>query len=498
MNGNILLINPAVNSASQNRVINKMIVNVLPTSLGTLAGFLHKAGINGVHIVDEQVDPISDNNLIELITSLQPPKIIGLSVLTISSKRAYELVTKIKKIDPGVLIVLGNIHPTVLPEEALMHEGVDVVVRGEGEETLVELAQMIFHQKDYKQISGISFRHNSNIIHNPNRSLIIDLDKIPPFPFNLFENSMSKYNTFGVVVSSRGCPFNCTFCSSRNVSSRRYRYFSPERVISEIKLLANRYNQKTIWIIDDNPVADKKRFYKILDGIIADKLNQKVQFHGSMRGDTLDDQILEKAKKANFKVITFGLETTSESLMRYINKGETVEQVLSAIRMTDAKGIAASATLIFGLPTETRSDRWSAIKTVGSLPLSSVRFNTIVPYPGTPMYEEMNRQGKILIKKDWENFAVQYMWEGDDLPYVPDGNNRYELLFDTMFANFSFYFSIKGLKRMIKSSFAGGNVIQLKSKWYLHPKTIYRLLRVFLYLARRFVCVSYKVLLKKK
>lgn len=498
MKGNILLINPAVNSASQNKVINRMIVSVLPTSLGALAGFLHKSGIEDVRIVDEQVDSISDNSLEELVLSLQPPRIIGLSVLTISSKRAYELVRKIKKIDLEAFIVLGNIHPTVLPEEALSQDGVNVVVRGEGEETLAELVKLVFQRKPYNQVAGISFRHNGSIVHNPDRPLMIDLDKIPPFPYHLFEKNIDKYNSFGVMVSSRGCPFNCIFCSSRNVSAKRYRYFSPERVISEIKLLADKYNQKTIWIIDDNPAADKKRFYKILDGIVNEKLNQKVQFHGSMRGDTLDDEILEKAKKANFKVITFGLETTSESLMKYINKGETVEEVLSAIRKTDAKGIAASATLIFGLPTETRKDRWNAIKTIRSLPLSSVRFNTIVPYPGTPIFEELNRQKKLLIKKDWENFAVQYLWEGDDLPYVPDGNNKYELLFDTMLANLSFYFSFKGIKRMIKSSFAGGNVIQLKSRWYMSPKTIYRLSRVFFYLARRFVYVSYKVLLKKK
>jgi radical SAM superfamily enzyme YgiQ (UPF0313 family) len=250
--------------------------------------------------------------------------------------------------------------------------------------------------------------------------------------------------------------------------------------------------------MDDNPAVNQKRFNELLDAIIKDRLYEKVEFHGSMRGDSINDGILEKAKTANFKMISFGLETTNESLMKLINKGETVQQMVDAIRKTDKKGIATAATLIFGLPTENRKDRWDAIKLVRSLPLSSVRFNTLAPYPGTPIYEELNRQGKLLIKKDWENFAVQYMWEGDDLPYIPDGNNRYELMFDTMFANLSFYLSFNGIKRMIKSSFAGGNVINLKRNWYLSLETIWKLFKLFLYLSKRFLYVAIKMVLERK
>lgn len=497
MNEMVLLINPAINPKSQSTVINRIINKTFPTSIGVLAGYLFGSGIESVGIIDEQIDYIDDVTLKDLILSMQKPKIIGLSVLTVNSKRAYELSDLIKKIDSEVLIVLGGIHPTVLPDEALKHESVDVAVRGEGEETFRDLIKCVLNQQDYREIRGISYRKNGSIMHNPDRPLIANLDEIPPFPYYLFDKYVEKYPTFGVVFTSRGCPYGCTFCSSRSVSGRRYRYFSIERVASEVKLLVDKYGQKSIWLMDDNIAANRKHFMLLLDTIIKAGLHKKAAFHGSMRGDNMSEEILEMAKAANFKMIAFGLETGSESLMKLIDKGETVEQVAEAIRMTDRKGIATATTIIFGLPTETRKDRWDCIKLVRSLPLSSVRFNTLVPYPGTPSFEELNRLGKLHIKDNWENFAVQYMWEGDDLPYVPEGCSRYDLMFDTMFANLSFYLSPKGVWMMLKSSYAGGNVIHLSGRWFLIPGTVWKIFKVFLYLIRRFIYVTFKMITEK-
>lgn len=497
MNENIILINPAVNPASQNKVVNEVITNLLPTSLGALAGFLRHSGVDSFKIIDEQIDFLDDDKLRRVISGLNKPRIVGISVLTINSSRAYRIADEIKRIDPGVFVVLGGIHPTVLPEEALSHKSVDVVVRGEGEHTFLELIRLILNEKDHRNIAGISFVSCGKAVHNPDRPIITDLDTIPPFPYDLFEKDITRYGCFSAVFTSRGCPHNCTFCSSRNVSGTRYRHHTTGRIISDIEFLVNRYGQRTIWLIDDNIAANRKSFIELLDAIMEKGLHEKVEFHGSMRGDNVTEEILDKARAANFRMLSFGLETMSESLMKVIKKGETVETVVSAIRKADAKGIAVAATLIFGLPTETREDRWRAMKLVRDLPLSSVRFNTLTPYPGTPVFDELSDKGDILIKKDWENFAVQYMWEGDDIPYVPDGNDRYELLFDTMFANLSFYLSVSGIKRMLKSSFAGGNVINLKKRWYLSPKTMRKLINLFFYLTRRFLYITARVILRK-
>lgn len=495
---NILLINPAVNPASQNKVVNAVITNVLPTSIGSIVGYLNHSGITDIEIVDEQLHRLDDKELEEIVRSLREPRIIGFSVLTISSKRAYDLAAKIKNIDPHSRVVMGGIHPTVLPDEALNTGNVDIVVRGEGEETFKEIATHILSGTDFKNALGISYKAANNVVNNPDRPFITNLDLIPRFPYHLFEKSMNDYTYFAAVFTSRGCPYNCSFCSSRNVSGRRYRYFSIGRVISEIDLLVNKYNQKDIWLVDDNPAVDKKRFIQIADEIVRNGFNKKAEFHSSMRGDNVTDELLEKAKQANFKLIGFGLETTSEVLMKNIRKGETAACILDAINNTHEKGLNAGATLIFGLPGETRKDRRDAIRIINSLPLSTVRFNTLIPYPGTPAFDELNKAGKLYIKENWSNFAVQYMWESDDIPYVPDTSNRYELLFDTMYANLSFYLNPRGLWRMLKSSFAGGNVISLKKGWYFSLKTHFRLLRLFLYLSRRFIIVTFKMAFKIK
>ena len=497
MGNNILLINPAVNSSSQNKIVSSAINTTFPTSLGAIAGYLIAHGISPVRIIDEQLDFIKNEDLAFLINSLEKPRIVGLSVLTINSKRAYELGAKIKKIDTDCVIVAGGIHPTVLPDEALSNAGIDIVVRGEGERTFEELSHSIIKGSDYSGISGVSFKRNGGIVHNADRPLIEDLDEIPSFPYHLFEKDKDRYPSFGGIFTSRGCPYNCIFCSSRSISGKRYRYFSIQRVMSEIKVLIERYGQKTIWLMDDNIAGNSRRFIELLDSIKAAGLSEDINFHGSMRADNISEEILDRAKAANFKMIAFGMETSSESLMKLIGKGETVKQVVDAVKLTHRKGIAAATTIIFGLPGEVSRDRWDAIRLVDDMPLSSIRFNTLTPYPGTPVYEMLKRRGELVVEKDWENFAVQYMWEGDDLPYVPKGNDKYELMFDTMFANLSFYLSIKGIGRLLRSSFAGGNVIKMSERWYLSPEKVWNLLRLVLFLNFRFFSVALKVVANK-
>jgi anaerobic magnesium-protoporphyrin IX monomethyl ester cyclase len=248
MKEKILLINPAINPSSQRKIINAIINTTFPTSLGVLAAFLEQKGLGPARIIDEQLEFIDDEMLAGILNSLEEPRIVGLSVLTINSKRAYALAGKIKKIDPKSIVVLGGIHPTVVPEEALAKEGVDVVVRGEGEEILSELVQLATTGKDYSNIVGISLKKNGAIIHNPDRPMIQNLDTIPPFPYHLFAKDREKYPSFAGVITSRGCPYNCVFCSSRSVSGKKYRYFSVERVISEIKLLINKYGQGIVLV----------------------------------------------------------------------------------------------------------------------------------------------------------------------------------------------------------------------------------------------------------
>jgi radical SAM superfamily enzyme YgiQ (UPF0313 family) len=495
MANNILLINPEINPKTQKKFITDIIRASFPFSLGHLAGYLLSKGI-GVTVVDDQLSFLEEENLGQFLFIMDEPKIVGLSTLTATSARVYELADQIKQIAPEATVILGGVHASVLPEEALSHQSVDIVVRSEGELILTEIVDTILNDRDFRHTQGISFRQNGNYVHNHDMPLLEDLNRLPPFPYHLFESDMAKYPGFASIQTSRGCPYGCIFCSQRSISGRRYRYVNPKRAIHDIQLLTGKYGATTIRIMDDNIGANKKHFNSLLDAIIKNGLHKKASFEAPIRGDNLDEEMVDKLKEANFSLITFGLETTNETLMKEIQKGETVQQVMQAIKMTAQRNIAVGTTLIFGLPHETNKDRWNAIKTVSSLPLSSVRFNTLTPYPGTPIYYELLEKNKLLIKKDWENFSVQYMWEGDDLPYVPDGTDKYELLFFTMFANLWFYLRPGGLWKIFTQSAAGGNVIVLRGKWYF-TGFLFKIMRVGFYLTKRFIFVFGKMMVRK-
>ncbi|MBF0291369.1 MAG: B12-binding domain-containing radical SAM protein [Nitrospinae bacterium] len=497
MKPKVLLLNPSINLKTQRKFVTDIIRVSFPFSLGYLAGYLLRNGDFPLAIHDDQVEDITDEKLDELLAAMDPDiRIVGITVLTATSNRTYELAEKIKKLSPNAKIILGGVHVTVVPEEALAKPFVDIVVRSEGELTFDELVKCIMEGKSYSHVLGISYVSDGKFVHNSNRPLIKSLDDIPPFPYHLFDKNIHRYTGFNSVQTSRGCPYNCNFCSQRSITGLTYRHMSKERAIASMKILVEKYGATLIRIMDDNIAANRKHVKELCAGIIEAGLHKKASFEAPMRGDNLSVEVLEMMKEANFNLVTFGLETTSERLMKDIDKGETVEEVLNAIKITAAKGISVGTTLIFGLPGETSADRWNAIRTVSKLPLASVRFNILTPYPGTPVYNKYINTSQMHVKKDWENFSVQYMWEGDDLPYVPAGTDRYELMFATMFANLWFYLKPSGLFKLFTQRAAGGNVIMLKKGWMFSPFAL-RLLKVGFYLGKRFAQVTFWMLVGK-
>lgn len=489
---NVLLINPSMDNKTQKRFITSLIRASFPLSLGYLAAYLMRENSIDVQVIDDQIQRLDDCRLEESITSLDEPRIIGITCLTATCGRVYEIARKVKNIDSKAKVIIGGIHATVLPEEALAIQGVDTVVRGEGEITFDQIVKHVINEKDYRYIKGISFRQNGNSVHNESSPLIKDLNSLPPFPYDLFEKNKVKYPGFFSVQTSRGCPYSCVFCSQRSITGQSYRYVSTDRALEDINTLVGKYNARVIRILDDNIAANKRRILELLEAIIASGLNEQVSFEAPLRGDNLNEEIAEKLKQANFGLVSFGLETGSERLMKLINKGETVEDVVRAINLASSKGLPTATTLIFGLPTETRGERLEAIRLVNGLPLDSVRYNILTPYPGTPVYEKLVKDGEVCVKDNWQNFSVQYMWQGDDLPYVPRGTDKYELMFTTMLANLWFYLRPSGIRRIFTRSFAGGNVVHLPRRWYISVYGL-KVLRVGIFLISRFVVVCAKM-----
>jgi anaerobic magnesium-protoporphyrin IX monomethyl ester cyclase len=266
--------------------------------------------------------------------------------------------------------------------------------------------------------------------------LIEDLDSLPPFPFHLFHEQRDKYNFS--LISSRGCPFRCIFCSARSISGYKYRYRDPKKVIDEIDLLANKYGIRNITFHDDNFTFNKKRVEELCNLIIKKGLHRGIRFYCLTRSDSVNRGILEKMREAGFYGIYFGIETASNRLMKHIRKGETVEDNISAVKLAKEIGFRVRGAFILGFPTETRRETKQTIKLARNLPLDFVSFSLATPFPGTELYDIARAEG--YYNFDFSKFNVLEGLSGKIPSYTPKGRTPEELMRLQKLAYFGFYF----------------------------------------------------------
>ena len=472
-------------------------INV-PIGLGYLLSVLEREMLK-VRFIDEQIADNTFALVAGYIKEIRPPYIFGFSVVTAAIKRSIIISKRLKELYPDSIVIFGGVHPTAVPEEVLTYKHVDIVLRGEAEVTLPELYRCLKGRDEFSHIDGISFRQDGRIVHNNTAPVVQDLDSLPPFPYHLF--SSEKYD-LGAIVSSRGCPYQCIFCSNRIITKMGYRYRSAESIVDEINLLYHKYNRRHILFMDDNLVVNKKRLYILLDRVMTEGLNEKMEFTFQARGDNVDHKLLCDLYRAGFRNITFGLETASERLMKIIKKGETVEQCIEAVRMAKLIGFHVSATFIYGLPTETHEDRMSCIKLSKELKLDMPRFNNATPYPGTMLYKIAKNENGLNIVGLYENFnSVSAMIENPfkkiPFSYVPVGSSEEEIRNDILFSHLLIYLDIRKIRMMFskrgatKRWFNPGN--KLRDKFQKAPA----LFCFAIFLAIKFSSLLFDILLKR-
>lgn len=478
----MILINPQFNRIKKLGIFARYVSISLPIGIGTLAGYL-LANNKQVKILDDQVTPVNEQILKEYVKDLSAPYIFGISCFTAGIGRGYQIAQFIKRRYPDSYVIMGGIHPTVLPEEVLNSGYVDIVVRREGDKTIILLYDALKNGKDFTEILGISYRdENNKIIHNQDAPLFSDLNLLPLFPYHLFESHIDKYD-LGFILSSRGCPYNCIFCSQRQISGRWYRYVEPERVIEELDLLIHKYQQKDISFFDDNFIIDRERTKRLCDLMYKNGYYKNTVFCCQTRGDAVDDEILEYLKKAGFTTIGFGLETGSERLMKLLNKGETVQQNIKGVRLAKKHGFKVMGNFILGLPTETKQERELAYKLTKSLDLDIVKFNNATPYPGTKLYKIALEEGGLNAGENWKNLCacgtfVEGPFSQAPLAYCPKTSTEKELRKAILKANFFFWLNPKQIIRLFKKGSVTGGWFVFEKGWYLKPKEWYYLSRL--------------------
>jgi len=468
---NMILINPSYNREEKLGGFSRYVPVSVPIGIGYIANYLIKHN-KTAKILDEEIVRASDEVLDEYVKDIERPYIFGFSCLTAGIARAHKLASVIKTRYPDSKVIFGGMHPTVLPEEILKDENVDVVVRGEGEEIMNLLYEGIKGDKGYTDIKGISFCKEGLIVNNEMAQLP-DLEKMPGFPYYLFEPRSDKYE-LGFIASSRGCPYNCIFCSQRNISGRRYRFFPSEAVIGSIEELVLKYKRVFITFVDDSFLMNKKRVIQLCEMIIERGFHEKAVFDCQARGDTVDEQILKILGKAGFRTIHFGVETASERLMKLIDKRETVQQVADGIKLAKKFGLQVSGTFILGLPTETKDEREAAYRLAKELSLDYVRFNNATPYPGTELCEIARKENRFNPGDNWENLnacgtLVQSPFKKSPLAYVPLTASEKELRYDILKYNLFYSFRPRSIYKILKEKIGPAGWLALPERWYFKP-----------------------------
>ena len=400
----VLLINPPTTADIETQ--RTLGLKAPPLGLAYIAAVLEREG-HRVRIVDA---PALDYTFqdVQRHVKLEQPDVVGITSTTPTIYDAMRTAEAVKEADPDIKVLIGGPHVTFLAEETLQEcPHFDVAVIGEGEVTACELMRAFEKGTPLKEIKGIAFRSEDKVIVTPPRPLIQNLDEIP-FPARHLL-PMDKYTVLGQqtvighVMSSRGCPFRCIFCSSSRIFGKVWRGRSPKNVVDEIEELCDKWKAKHIEFADDTFTLNMKRAEEISKEIIRRGLD--IFWACGARVDTLRRELVQWMKKAGCHVIYIGVESGSQRILNLLKKGIRLEQVIKAVKWLKEAGMEITASYVIGTPGETKEEVERTIKFAVKLDTDFAQFTAMTPYPGTEVYEYAKREG-LLLTNDWSKFTT--------------------------------------------------------------------------------------------
>lgn len=397
----------------------KVVLNIIPPlGLAYVAAVLEKNGYD-VRIFDCSIG-ISFSRLKGHLKEYQPD-VVGITSTTPAFPYARRTAEDVRKILPEVVIVLGGAHVSAAPRNALSYDCFDVGVIAEGELTMLDLVRHLERDglSDLTRIAGLVFRRDGEIVLTEFRGYIMDLDTIP-FPARHLQPPLSAYSPtpasyrnlpLAVLMTSRGCPYQCTFCD-RKVFGNLTRGHSPDRVVGEVEEVLNRYGAKEIRFFDDTFTYDKVRVMEICEKILQKGL--RFSWTCLTRVSAVTKELLKKMREAGCWQVLYGLESGDPRVLMSLKKGNTIEQNEQAIRWTQEVGLGVRGDFIVGTPAETKESLEQTLEFTKRLKLDYAHFNKFVPFAGTELYEELVKQGH-----EFKISALPSILDHKATPYVP-------------------------------------------------------------------------------
>jgi len=348
---------------------------------------------------------------------------VGLSVASYPYKIAAEISQYIRNIDPSIPIIIGGPHCTFHPKKSLTEIPNAVIsVQGDGEQTIKEIAQFYEGKRKKLDIPGVHYRKNGKIIAGKPPKLIDDIDTIPyparhlvnKYTYGKINDSYLFRSKHTSMITSRGCPFNCRFCSRKNPLYTTFRQRSAENVVTEIEELNDDYG--SVMIVDENFLTDKKRAHQIMDRLIDQGSDIDLLIEGT-RVDTADRPLFKKMRKAGVTYIQFGIESGNQETLDFYNKKISIDQIQKAVHMANEMDFFTVGNFIVGAPCEQESHIQRTIDFACSLPLDFVMFLPLYYMYGSQLWDEAVANGKISdddgysqpadIKRDLSNFSKE-------------------------------------------------------------------------------------------
>lgn len=429
-----------------------------PLGLGYIVAYLRSHGISA-ELVDCTF--MKQEKALKRIRNTNPT-IVGIQAMFSMKEKTMEFADLLRK--DCELLVVGGPLATSNPEEFI--DSFDVVAIGEGEQTMLELAQAVENHSDFNDIKGIMFKEKGRIVATPARDFAGDLDKIPFPSRELFDNQAYKNyysRNFGytttAIITSRGCPFQCDFCS-RPIFGNTFRSRTANNIVQEVEAV-QKLGYQRVWFADDCFTLNRGRLMEICEEL--NRRNIMIGWECLSRVDTVDLSVAEKMKNAGCVQVFFGIESGNNGILKIMKKQATVEQAKKAVHTFKRTGIQVGAFFILGYPGESEETILDTVNFASSLPLDYLSFTFPYPIPGTPLYDRVKNR---MISKEWQ--------EPKKLSLI-----KHKLLFYSPFSETKLRFALfKGMTQFYMRKYLGRMIFELVGEPYRQiTDALYRMLK---------------------
>jgi len=376
-----------------------------PLSLSYLAGVLAQEGIEG-KILDFLVTQYHPKKLRRELEEYRP-QLVGATCVTLNYPIARRMLKVCKDFDPNIFTVIGGPHVTFAAKETLLSSPwIDAIVIGEGERTLVELARTVAEDQDIRDVAGIAFADGGRVTRTSARPLIENLDQMPLPARELLP--MARYRALGTpctVITSRGCPYNCIFCSGHRMFGPRVRFRSPGLVVDEIERLQRHFGLSKINIVDDTFTLNHNHTRAVCEELL--RRNLKMKWSVFARVDRISEDIAQLMNRAGCEWVLFGVESADEVILKTIRKGTTPDDVRRGVKIAAEAGLNVFNSFILGLPGESWETAHKSLAFGDELYQkygAKYGFHMLSPLPGTEIYDRAKDYGIRILTRNWARY----------------------------------------------------------------------------------------------